>query len=138
MTDYQFAWLHTDGVSGFRITNIHTGMELQGADITSVWERRPELPAELPVDCEPQIKKHNLKEALGFLRFLRHAIKDIWSIGSIANDRIASSKMLQLDTAHNVGFLTPDTCFSNRKEDILEFASRYENIVLKSIESDSV
>ena len=138
MTDYQFVWqCNSEGI-GFHIKNIHTGLEIVGADITSVWERRPELPAELPVECEPQVKKHNLNEALGFLCFLRYAIKDIWSIGSIANDRIASSKMLQLQTAHDVGFITPNTCFSNRKDDILDFASHYENIVLKSIESDSV
>ena len=141
MTDYHFCWqCDSDdmGTPRFRIKNIHTGLEIRDCEMMSVWDRRPEMPAELPVDCDPQVKKHNLNEALGFLRFLRYSIKDIWSIGSIVNDRIASSKMLQLRTARDVGFLTPDTCFSNRKEDILKFASRYENVVLKPIENASV
>jgi len=138
LTDYQFCWRCDSQVMGFRIKNIHTGIEIQGADITAVWDRRPEEPKELPFDNSTEINNHNLKEALGFLRFLRYFIKDIWSIGSIVNDRVASSKMLQMRVARFVGFLVPDTCFSNRKEDIMKFASHYENIVLKPIENDSV
>ena len=38
-----------------------------------------------------------------------------FKIGGIANDRPAVSKMLQYFVAHEVGFRTPRTCFSNRK-----------------------
>jgi glutathione synthase/RimK-type ligase-like ATP-grasp enzyme len=86
----------------------------------------------------PEINAHNLKEALGFLQFLRYYLKDTPSLGSIVNDRPASSKMLQLKVARDVGFHVPDTCFSNRKEDVLDFAARYEYIILKSIENDNV
>jgi glutathione synthase/RimK-type ligase-like ATP-grasp enzyme len=46
--------------------------------------------------------------------------------------------MLQLKIAREVGLQTPDTCFSNRKEDIITFARRYEYVILKSIENDHV
>lgn len=138
LTDYQFCWQCDAENTDFHIKNIHTGLEVRGSDITAVWDRRPEKPSDLPVQNEPVINKHNIAEALGFLRFLRYYIKDIFSIGSIVNDRTASSKMLQLKIAREVGFRTPDSCFSNRKEDILKFASKHKYIVLKSIEDDCV
>jgi glutathione synthase/RimK-type ligase-like ATP-grasp enzyme len=113
-------------------------LEVQGSKITAVWDRRPETPSDLPVHSSLEIDKHNLKEAAGFLNFLRYYIKDVFSIGSIVNDRIAASKMLQMKIAREVGFSTPCTCFSNRKDDIVNFASGFESVVLKSIENDSV
>jgi glutathione synthase/RimK-type ligase-like ATP-grasp enzyme len=46
--------------------------------------------------------------------------------------------MLQLKVARNIGLHVPDTCFSNRKEDIVGFAQKYEYVILKSIENDNV
>ena len=138
LTDYHFCWQSDATNTDFWIKNIHTGLEVRGSEITSVWDRRPEQPSALPVQNSPEINRHNLAEALGFLRFLRYYIKDIFSIGSIVGDRPAASKMLQLQIAREVGFCAPDSCFSNRRDDILKFASRHEQIVLKSIENDSV
>jgi glutathione synthase/RimK-type ligase-like ATP-grasp enzyme len=138
LTDYEFCWCsHLNGTD-FWIRNIQNGLEVRGSEITSVWERRPETPSTPAFQNTPEINQHNLKEARGFLQFLRYAIKDIYSIGSIVNDRVAASKMLQLQTAQKVGFITPDTCFSNRKKAILEWAAPHEYIVLKSIENDCV
>ena len=138
LTDYQFCWQCDSENMDFRIKNIHTGFEVFGSEITSVWDRRPEKPSQLPVQNVPEINRHNLEEANGFLSFLRYYIKDIFSIGSIVGDRVAASKMLQLKIAREVGLLTPDTCFSNRRDDILRFASRHEHLVLKPIESDNI
>ena len=138
LTDYEFCWLCNSEDIDFKIRNIHNGLEIQGSKITSVWERRPEEPLELFLQSTPTVDKHNLAEALGFLRFLRFYIKDIYSIGSIVNDRAAASKMLQLKVAKELGFSIPATCFSNRKNDILEFASLHENVILKSIDNNSI
>ena len=138
LTDYQFHWYCNEKETDFYIKNIKNNLELKGSEITAVWERRPELPKELFVENNPEINKHNLEEAKGFFSFLRFYLKDIFSIGSIVNDRVASSKMLQLKIAREVGLLTPNTCFSNRKEDILKFAEQHEHLILKSIESNSV
>lgn len=138
LADYEFCWHCDCKVNDFWIKNIRNGLEVQGSNISAVWERRPETPKELHIHNTPEIDGHNLKEALGFSKFLRYYLKDIFSIGSIVNDRIAASKMLQLKIAHDIGFLTPDTCFSNRKKDVVEFAKAYEEVILKSIESDSV
>jgi glutathione synthase/RimK-type ligase-like ATP-grasp enzyme len=138
LTDYEFCWYCNDDKVDFWMKNIQNNLEIQGSDISSVWDRRPQEPSELPIQSTPDIDKHNLKEANGFLRFLRYYIKDIYSIGSIANDRIAASKMLQLKVAKEMGFAVPDTCFSNRKKDILTFAAKHEQIVLKPIDSDFI
>jgi glutathione synthase/RimK-type ligase-like ATP-grasp enzyme len=138
LSDYAFCWESNHQGCDFRIKNIRNGLECRGSDITAIWERRPEAPKELYVRNLSEINAHNLKEALGFLQFLRYYLKDIPSIGSIANDRPASSKMLQLKVAQDVGFHTPDTCFSNRKEDVVRFARPYEHVILKSIENDNL
>ncbi|MDR0926415.1 MAG: hypothetical protein LBO69_01440 [Ignavibacteria bacterium] len=138
LTDYEFSWWCENGNTDFYIKNTQNGLSVLGSDITAIWERRPEEPKDLPITSTPEIDKHNREEALGFLRFLRFYLKDIFSIGSIANDRIAASKMLQTRIASDVGFLVPDTCFSNRKSEILNFAKKYEYIILKSIDSDNV
>lgn len=138
LSDYQFHWYCNDKETDFYIKNIKNNLELKGSEITAVWERRPELPKELFIENNPEINKHNLEEAKGFLSFLRFYLKDIFSIGSIVNDRVASSKMLQLKIAREVGLQTPETCFSNRKEDILRFAEQHEYLILKSIENDSI
>ncbi|MCL2512088.1 MAG: hypothetical protein FWF09_08575 [Bacteroidales bacterium] len=138
LTDYHVCWQCNVENMDFHIKNIHTQLEVRGSDITAVWDRRPEKPSGLLVQNSPQINKHNLAEAEGFLSFLRYYIKDIFSIGSIVNDRPAASKMLQLQIARKVGFRTPDSCFSNRKEDVLKFAEHHENLVLKSIENNYI
>jgi len=138
LTDYQFHWYCNDEVADFYIKNVKNGLELKGSDITAVWERRPELPSELLIENKPEINKHNLEEARGFLSFLRYYLKDIFSIGSIVFDRVSASKMLQLKTTKVLGMNVPKTCFSNRKEDIVCFAEKYEYVVLKSIENDNV
>jgi glutathione synthase/RimK-type ligase-like ATP-grasp enzyme len=138
LTDYEFCWQCNSKGSDFKIKNIQNGLEIQGSNITSVWDRRPGIPAGLPVQNTPEINRHNLKEAYGFMQFLRHYIKDVYSIGSIVNDTPAASKMLQLKIAQQVGFHVPNTCFSNRKKDILEFATKHEYLTLKSIESNFI
>jgi len=138
LTDYRFCWQCDAEGFDFYLKNIQNGIEIHGSEITAVWERRPEKPTELLIQNSPEINTHNLKEALGFLQFLRFYIKDIFSIGSIVNDRVVGSKMLQLKVAREVGLQTPNTCFSNRKEDILRFAEPHKYLILKSIENDNI
>ena len=138
LADYQFHWWCNDTETDFYIKNIKSGLELKGSEVTAVWERRPELPKELWIESAPEINKHNLEEAQGFLSFLRYYLKDVYSIGSIVFDKVSASKMLQLKTAQDLGISVPATCFSNRKEDIIRFAEKYKYIILKSIENDNI
>lgn len=138
LTDYQFGWWADAGGCDFWMRCIPNGLEVQGSEITAVWDRRPIAPSELPLKNNDAIDKHNLTEACGFLSFLRYYLKGIPSIGNIVNDRVAASKMLQYKVATEIGFSIPKTCFSNQKEPFLELAKQHESLVLKPIENSDI
>lgn len=106
--------------------------------MTAVWERRPEKPEKLPLEICKEIDKHNREEALGFLSFLLYYLGDVYSIGHHFYEWRAGSKMVQLQVAMRLGLKVPATCFSNRKQEILDFAKPYEYVILKSIEDSNV
>lgn len=139
LSDYDFDWTY-DSVKGddFRMRNIHTGVEVNGHDIKSVWERRPIVPSELRFDNIPEVNKHNLAEAHGFLSFLLYYLGDRFCIGHHLYDRSSSSKMLQLKLAGELGVSVPDTCFSNDKRSIEKFTENYDVVCIKSIDNDNI
>lgn len=137
LTDYQFEWWCDDRGVDFFLKNIKNGLEIYGHQITAIWDRRAMAPEKLLVEHpQKELNEHNLDEARGFVSFLRYYLKDIFSIGSIVDDRPAASKMLQLAIARSLGMKTPDTCFCNTKEPIIKFSQKFEDLSLKSI-SDS-
>lgn len=138
LIDYEFAWWNDSHECDFFIKNVHTGLSVKGSEITAIWDRRPERPKDLYISSSDEINKHNLDEASGFFSFLRYYLKDVFSIGSIVNDRYAASKMLQMKIAQDVGFSIPSSCFSNRKDYIVNFARKYDDLIIKPIESDFV
>ena len=139
LTDYQFTWHIDEKGEDFSIRNIKNGLLLNGNEITAVWDRRPVPPSELLIEHpNPEINKHNLEEGHEFLSYLRYYLKNIYSIGSIVEDRPAASKMLQLAIAQSLGMCIPATCFSNRKEPIISFSQQYPFLTLKSLYSGNV
>lgn len=139
LTDYQFKWWCDENGCDFYIRNIKNNLEVYGHEITAVWERRAMLPKHLPITHrERSINKYNREEAHGFLSFLRYYMRDIYSIGSIVEDRPAESKMLQLAVAKSIGARVPDTCYANYKSAFDDLCSRHEELSLKSINNDSI
>ena len=139
LTDYKFSWWANEQECDFHILNTKNGLEVYGHQTTAIWERRPEIPSELPIKSPyEEVNKHNLEEAHGFLSFIRYYLKDVYSIGGIVEDRYASSKMLQLSVARSLGISIPDTCFSNEKTPIVDLAERYDDLSLKPISGSSV
>ena len=139
LTDYRFSWWANEQECDFHIRNIRNGLELFGHQFTAIWDRRPEIPKELPItNAVEGINKFNLDEAHGFLSFIRYYLKDVYSIGSIVEDRPAASKMLQLSVARTLGMSIPDTCFSNEKKPVCALAKRYKTLSLKQIGNESV
>ena len=137
LTDYEFSWWNDSNCCDFIIKNVHSGLTIKGSEITSIWDRRPELPKELLIKSTEEVNKLNLNEAAGVLSFLRYYLKDVFSIGSIVNDRYASSKMLQIKIAQQVDFKVPSSCFSNNKQDLIGFASKHPELILKAIDGCS-
>lgn len=138
LTDYEFHWQCNQAGSDFYIRNIHNDMEIRGHDVTVVWERRPELPKTLPIENCNEINKHNLAEAGEFLSFLLHYLSSHFCIGHHLYDRSSASKMTQLQIATELGVTIPSTLFSNRKQDVVEFANKFDNVVLKQIDNGSL
>lgn len=138
LTDYEFCWWNDSDNTHFYITNRQTGLRLDGVNLTTVWDRRPEKPNELPINGTEAINKHNLEEAVGFLRFLRSYIANKPSLGSIKFDGLANSKMEQMRIALHVGLNVPNTCFSNCQENIISMAKQFDELVLKPIDSNGV
>lgn len=139
LTDYQFKWWCDENGCDFYIRNIKNNLEVYGHEITAVWERRAMIPKTLPITHrERSINKYNREEAHGFLSFLRYYMRDIYSIGSIVEDRPAESKMLQLAVAKSIGAKVPDTCFANYKTAFDDLCTKHEEITLKSISNASV
>lgn len=139
LSDYDFNWTY-DSIKGddFSIRNIHTGLEVYGNEINSVWERRPIVPSELRHVSLPEVNKHNLTEAHGFLSFLLYYFGDKYCIGHHLYDRSSSSKILQLKLARELGITVPDTCFSNNKQSIARFVENYDVVCIKSIDNDNI
>ena len=139
LTDYEFRWECQDEAKpDFFIRNIVNGASVRGSDVSAVWERRPEKVTCLKYENREEINRHNKAEANEFLSYLLYYVSDLFSIGHHLYDWRASSKMTQLKVAQELGILVPATCFSNRKPDILSFASGYDSIVLKSIDNGCV
>lgn len=138
LTDYQFSWWADANGCDFWMRCIPNRLEVRGSEITAVWDRRPVPPSELLLKNNVAIDKHNLTEACGFLSFLRYYLKDIPSIGNIVNDRVAASKMLQYKVATEIGFVIPQTVFSNEKDPFVKMAKKHEALVLKSIENSDI
>ena len=139
LTDYQFKWWCDENGCDFYIRSIKNNLEVYGHEITAVWERRAMIPKHLPITHrERSINKYNREEAHGFLSFLRYYMRDIYSIGSIVEDRPAESKMLQLAVAKSIGAKVPDTCFANYKTAFDDLCAKHEEITLKSISNASV
>ena len=139
LTDYQFKWWCDENGCDFYIRNIKNKLEVYGHEITAVWERRAMIPKHLPITHrERSINKYNREEAHGFLSFLRYYMRDIYSIGSIVEDRPAESKMLQLAVAKSIGAKVPDTCYANYKSAFENLCSKHEMLSLKTINNDSI
>lgn len=139
LTDYDFTWWNSSGLTHFVIKNKQTGLFLdEDSELLRVWDRRLEMPNKLPIQGNEAVNKHNLEEAAGFLKYLRSYISSVPSVGSIIFDEYASSKMEQISIAQSCGFKAPYTCFTNRQEEVLAMAKYYQELVLKPIASDGI
>lgn len=138
LTDYEFSWWCNEQDCDFYIRNKKNGLELYGHEVTAIWDRRPMEPKKLSVRYSDRKLNHFLREeAGGFLRFLRYYLRDIYSIGSIVEDRPASSKLLQLCIARRLGITVPDTVFANTKSSFISFLQKNDDISLKPIDANS-
>lgn len=139
VSDYDFSWWINDSDCDFYIENRISGLRVYGSQITAIWDRRYAAPTQLLHEgINKEIDDYKLAEAKAFLDFLRYYLKDIYSIGSIVNDTVADSKLLQLSIARQLGMKVPNTCVSNVKSELLDRLSVDDYISLKSLSGGGV
>lgn len=139
VTDYDFSFeFHNGKELSFYIKDRDNGKEIKDDEILSVWYRRPRNPDSLPFSTDEQIDQHNLEEAKGFFSYLMHFLNNYYCIGNHLYDKVAGSKLVQLQLATELGMEIPDTCFTNTKKDLMDFSSDYESIILKPIKNYGV
>ena len=138
MTDYDFSWRFQSGCNiDFEIRDRTNGKILYGNEIHSIWYRRPQEP-KLLYHVNAEIDKHNSEECKMFYSYLMYYLSDIYSIGNHFYDKYASSKLVQLRNAIELGMKVPATCFSNTKTDLCTFAGKYGDIILKPLRNFNV
>lgn len=139
LTDYDITWQFDKNKSFFSIRYKEYPIEINSNQISCVWERRPMEPlATYDEITDGSIKRTVLEEADGFLRYFRYALiglNVLW-IGHPINERIAGSKILQKIIAQKIGFIIPNTLFSNNIEELSFFKDN--DIALKPISSCDV
>jgi len=63
-------------------------------------------------------------------------LKNVFWLNHYRNNQRAESKYLQQDIASELAFIVPDILVSNDKKELVDFASRYESVVLKLMHQD--
>ncbi len=106
------------------------GAELNGSEITSVWNRR--TPSTVHNVQAPHLREYIDKESQIFFDSLHYLINAFW-ISHPEALRRGSMKTHQLMVASKLGLLIPDTCIGNSPKEAREFVSHKNNLVLKSL-----
>lgn len=135
LSDYDFWWKADTEGTDFFLRDIVTGLQIYGHDVTAVWERRPLKPESLRLQATPEIDRHNLEEARGFMNYLLYFIAGKYSIGNHDRENLADSKFEQLKVAQSLGLNTPATILSNSKSAI-GHSSIGESLIIKPIYQD--
>ena len=138
LTDYLFSWIGNESEIDFEIKNKLNNKTCKGSEITAIWDRRPQKPANLPLLVSEEIDKYNLEEAHEFLSYIRYYLKDLPSLGSIVNDRYAASKLLQYKIAKKINLKFPATILANNKEAYLPFRNQFKVLSVKQLGNFSV
>lgn len=134
MVDYDFAWLHYNhSAPDFYIKDRHNGKIIWGHEIISVWYRRPDFPKQMPYTINKEVDRHNKLESKQFFLYLMYYLTDTYSIGNHLYDKRANSKMIQSKLAVELGMSIAPTCFSNVKEDVVQFSNDFDYIGLKCL-----
>lgn len=109
---------------------VEDGLRLSVSDIDVVWLRRPRWP-KVPENIHPNDREVATQECK---MFVQSAFQAIWNnaiwVNPLEGKRKASSKILQLQLASEVGFIIPDTLVANNPADIRRFISRFQEGVI--------
>jgi hypothetical protein len=109
-----------------------TRSDLNLEQVTVIWNRRPQTPVIQTVAYQPHVHEFCAREAEAALFGQLLALDAIWVNDPYANKR-AGHKVLQLNTAKQIGFSVPETLVSNDPERVIEFVTRLGECVYKPL-----
>ena len=122
------------GKSLFKTNDRDSNLFFHSDEITSIWHRKPVL------SVYPSITDHNYqmftkRETETFLNNMYVCMADNKWINYPYNNRIADNKLLQLQTAKEIGFNVPDTIVTNDYKEVVQFVKKHDpkKIVYKTI-----
>jgi hypothetical protein len=126
--EHEFCFRWTDGVPSLHFRG---PMPVVISASTAVWWRRPQGFSPSPEIVDPRMRRFVVTECDmtlegGLAACSCHIVNDLFS------ERRASNKILQLQLARDIGFVTPETCVTNSVSDAEEmFREHNGDIVFK-------
>jgi hypothetical protein len=100
------------------------------AEISAVWDRRPELPVVDAQITDPAVRGYIQRECRYFLDDVWHTLPCFWVPGPPCLVQRASYKMTQLALAGRLGFEVPSTLVTNNPEEFIDFYRRHAGRII--------
>lgn len=139
LKDYKFSWSSLNGEISWRLLSKVNDIEITNVNLTSVWERRPLKPKNLPYKVsDRKVAKFCREEAVHFFQYFRYFLKSSFYIGHPLVDRTAESRLIQLGIATKYGISCAPSIYSNNSKELKQFASNYSQLFIKPIHTDSI
>ena len=108
------------------------GQTLSLGDLTAVWLRRAGLPSPDP-NLSKDVQRYAFNESKALLDNLSLLTPKAFWLSSLYAIRIADNKPYQMAQAHKVGFLIPETVFTNNPATLMGLDPEYDTLVLKPV-----
>ncbi len=99
---------------------------------SSIWYRKPK-----PIDAqtgETNIDQFIAREWQMFLRSLYVCLQKKFWVNPVPANTFTNAKLHQIQIAKKIGFIVPETIFTNDKQAALNFAKKHQTIALKVID----
>jgi hypothetical protein len=103
---------------------------LDMAEISAVWDRRPEPPVIDAQIADPSLRQYIQRECSHFLHDVWHTLPCFWVPGPPCRVQRASYKVTQLALAGRLGFEVPPTLVTNNPAEFVDFYRRHAGRII--------
>ena len=139
LKEYKMSWSSSQGEISWRLSSRLNNIEVTSENLTSVWERRPLKPKNLlNKNSNRKVGKFCRDEAVHFFQYFRYFLNENFYIGHPLVDRTAESRFIQHRCAQKFGVSCASSIYSNNSKELKQFASKYTQLFIKSIYTDSI
>lgn len=111
------------------VINFYSQNQIEISSSTAVWWRRPQNFIPSLEITEPKMRRFVVSECSMTLEGGLTAC-DCFLVNNIFNERRASNKILQLETARRIGFQIPETYITNSLSDVRELYSKFDGQII--------